>query len=170
MARIQNGIVVEMLTADPFPPFNPALTWVECDSTVQVGDIYDGTNFSAPTVTLAAAQSSQIGIIVAAYQSAISTPVSFTTAGGVTKTFQADSNSQDLLVTAVAGYNAQKAVPTGFYWKSADNTQVPFTLADLNGLSAAMLAQGWTAFQHLTTLKAQVAAATTVAAVQAIVW
>ncbi|WP_407945730.1 DUF4376 domain-containing protein [Paraburkholderia elongata] len=58
----------------------------------------------------------------------------------------------------------------GFYWKSSDNTEVPFALADLKGLYAAMLAQGWAAFQKLQTFKAQVSTATTVIAVQAVVW
>jgi hypothetical protein len=120
--------------------------------------------------TLAQAQASQITTLTTAYSAAVQASVSFTTAAGVAATFQADSNSQDVLLVAVTGYNTQQAVPSGFYWKSADNVLVPFALADLNGLYAAMLAQGWVAFQKLTTLKAKVAAAKTVAAAQAIVW
>ncbi|WP_326489860.1 DUF4376 domain-containing protein [Paraburkholderia sp. HP33-1] len=62
------------------------------------------------------------------------------------------------------------STPAGFYWKAADNTLVPFTLPDLQGLYTTILAQGWVAFQKRTTLKEEIAAATTIAAVQAIVW
>jgi hypothetical protein len=123
-----------------------------------------------PPMTLAQAQAAQTAAMYAAYQNAITQAVSFTTAGTVTKTFQADTGSQMVLMQATQGYMAAGLVPTGFYWVAADNTQVPFTLADLTGLYAAMLAQGWTAFQNLQTRKAAIRAATTVAAVQAIAW
>ena len=86
------------------------------------------------------------------------------------KTFQADTDSQIVLIKAQQGYAIVGAVPDGFYWVASDNTQVPFTLEDLKGLYAAMLAQGWTAFQRLQTQKAAVRAAKTLAAVNAVVW
>jgi hypothetical protein len=55
-ARIDNGVVAEILSADPFPPFNPALTWVSCADTVQVGYLYDGVSFAAPAATTPSAQ------------------------------------------------------------------------------------------------------------------
>lgn len=119
---------------------------------------------------LAAAQSTKIDVLTDAYQAAVQQSVSFTTAGGVTRTFQADTGSQQILLLAATGYNFAGATPGGFYWKSEDNTQVPFTLADLKGLYAVMLTQGNVAFQQLQTLKGQVAAATTIAEVQAIIW
>ncbi|MDE3023317.1 MAG: DUF4376 domain-containing protein, partial [Pseudomonadota bacterium] len=127
---------------------------------------------AAPTSAqlLAQAQAAQIASLSSAYRSAIVTPVSYTSKGGVTKTYQADPASQTLLMQATQGYGIAGATPTGFYWKSEDNTEVPFTLADLQGLYMAMLSQGWTAFQHLQSLKSQVSAATSISAVQAITW
>ncbi|WP_158602104.1 DUF4376 domain-containing protein [Pararobbsia silviterrae] len=119
---------------------------------------------------LATAQTTQKLVIDAAYADAIQQNVSFTTAAGVTETFEADSDSQTLLVSATQGYTIAGATPAGFYWVAADNTQVPFTLADLTGLYQATLAQGWEAFQKRQTLKSQIDAATTVATVQAITW
>lgn len=119
---------------------------------------------------LADAQVKQTTTIYTAYGQAITQPVEFTSAGGVTKAFQADANSQTILLQAFTGYSAVGAVPAGFYWVAQDNTQVPFTLADLKGLYAAMLGQGWTAFQNLQTKKAAIAAATTLAKVQAVSW
>lgn len=123
-----------------------------------------------PAPTLADAQAAQTAILQAAYENAIIQPVTYTTVGGVTKVFQADTDSQNILLQSFTGFNAAGGVPTGFYWKSQDNTEVPFTLADLKGLFQAMLGQGWTAFQHNSTQKAAVASATTIAAVQAITW
>ncbi|MBB5414118.1 DUF4376 domain-containing protein [Paraburkholderia atlantica] len=127
---------------------------------------------AAPTAAqlLAAAQAIQSATIDAAYAAAIQQSVSFKTAGGVTETFQADAGSQTVLMQATQGYQIAGATPTGFYWKAADNTPVPFTLTDLQGLYQAILAQGWAAFQKRTNLKAEIAAATSVAAVQAINW
>lgn len=47
-ARIENNRVVEILDADPFPPFHPDLVWAECGASVQAGWSYDGSVFSAP--------------------------------------------------------------------------------------------------------------------------
>lgn len=116
------------------------------------------------------AQTTQTALMYQAYQGAISQPVTYKTAGGVTKAFQADADSQSTLVSALTGYQAAGAVPSGFRWVSEDNTQVPFTLDDLKGLAAAMLAQGWTAFQTLQTRKTSIRAASTRAEAAAIVW
>jgi hypothetical protein len=70
----------------------------------------------------------------------------------------------------LAGLSKAGATPTGFYWVSADNTQVPFSYADIQGLAAAMLSQGWSAFAHLQAQKAIVNASSTVSAVQGVVW
>jgi hypothetical protein len=127
---------------------------------------------AAPTAKqlLGAAQSAQNAVIDAAYGATIQANVTFKTAAGVTETFQADAASQTLVAQVTQGYQIAGATPSGFYWKAADNTQVAFTLADLQGLYTTILAQGWAAFQKRTTLKAEITAATTVAAVQSVAW
>ena len=137
-----------------------------------VGGALTQTDPNAPTVAqlVAQAQAAQIVTLTQAYKSAIQQPVSYTSKGGITKTYQADPPSGSNLQNAILGMQAAGVAPSGFYWVSADNTQVPFTFADLQGLAADLLAQGWAAFQHLQALKADVLAATTVSAVQAIVW
>lgn len=117
----------------------------------------------APTTAqlLTAAKSAQIATLAAAYNAAIQQPVSY-----MSTTFQADSASQQTLTRClVAG-----SVPAGFYWLDANNAQVPMTFAQLQGLASAMLVQGQAAFTRLQTRKASVNGATTVSAVQAVVW
>ena len=140
-----------------------------------VGWTYANGEFSEPTpqpvqVTLAQAQAYQLAVIEAGYSGAVTKPISYTSRGGVTKSYQADSASQTVLMQAAQGYTLAGAVPSDFYWVSDDNTQVPFVLEDLSALYQAMLAQGWAAFQRKQSLKAQVNAATTVAAAQSITW
>lgn len=118
--------------------------------------------------SLSGAQAQQIGKMYFAYEAAIAQDVSFTTAALVTKMFQADPQSVANAQAMLAAYKI--AVPAGFYWVSRDNTQVAFTLADLQGLAKAMGDQGWGAFQTLQTRKASILAGTTIAAVQAVVW
>lgn len=182
-ARIQDGAVVELLTADPFPPFHESLIWVDCDDTVSVGDLYDGTSFSAVMPALADIQAAQIALLDGEYATAVQNSVSFTTAEGVTKMYQADNagplSSQSVLLKAFTGFNILGVTPSGFAWTAADNVDVPFTLADLAGLYGAMLTQGNNAFSIRKGLKAQVRAikvksgvtlTQAIAAVQAITW
>ena len=49
-ARIENGIVCEVMDADPFPPFHEDLVWVDCGPEVVQGWTWDGLRFAAPVV------------------------------------------------------------------------------------------------------------------------
>jgi len=124
----------------------------------------------SPLETLTQAQEKQIDIIQAAYDAAIQVSVTYTTVAGVEKTYQADSDSQAILLTSFTGYNAIGSVPDGFYWIASDNVEVPFSVTDLRGLYSAMLTQGQKAFIQKTTLKRAIQEATTVEAVKAIIW
>jgi len=50
-ARIENNKVMEIIDANPFPPFHLNLKWAECDLTVKPGWSYDGSVFSPPSDT-----------------------------------------------------------------------------------------------------------------------
>lgn len=134
------------------PAFNPAIAGCFFRAGAWVIVIAD---------QLTPAKASQNAVLASAYAAAIQIPVAY-----MATTFQADAGSQDVLTKClVAG-----SVPTGFYWLDANNVQVPMTFTQLQGLAGAMLTQGQTAFARLQTRKSTVLAATTVAAVQAVVW
>lgn len=135
-----------------------------------IGPLPEGLSLIAPAPTLEQARATQAALIDAAYAAAITDDIIYTSQLGTTQTFQADAQSQDVLLKAVIGYGAAGAVPLGFFWKSADNMLVPFTLDDVRGLYAAMLARGWAAFQKRTALKQDIASSPTPAACQAITW
>ncbi len=116
------------------------------------------------------AKDERMATLSGAYAAAIAQPVAFTTAAGVAQTYQGDPQSVSNAVSAMLGCQAAQAVPAGFFWLAADNSQVPFTYADLQGLAAALFQQGQAMFVKLQTLKAQVRAASTISAVDAIGW
>jgi hypothetical protein len=121
-------------------------------------------------LTLAQVQAAQIAVLNQGYSTAIQQPVSYTSKGGVTKTYQASAASVANLTQMLLAFQASQTVPDGFYWVSEDNTQVPFTYADMQALANALGMQGASMFAKLQTLKGQVNAATTIAAVQSITW
>lgn len=173
-AIIENGVVTNVIEADA--TFAATVGAVLVGANGMIGSAYANGVFTLPVPpappvpTLAEAQAAQVQTLTASYEAAIAAPVSCTSKAGVAKTYQADPASVSNLQNTLLGLQAAQATPTGFYWVAADNTQVLFTYADLQALAAAMLAQGWAAFQKLQTLKAEVAAATTVTAVQAVTW
>ena len=172
-STVSNVIVWDGNTEEWEPPSGVNAVPIPSGAMVQSGYTYAGGVFSPPTATvptLGQAQAAQLAVMAQAYQTAISQNVTFTTAGAVTKAFQADPASLANVQYMLAAYTANGAVPTGFYWLSADDTQVPFTLADLQGVAKAMGDQGWAAFQNLQNRKAAILAASTVAAVQSVVW
>lgn len=126
--------------------------------------------FVNPTSTLPGAQAAQIAALATSYLNAIQQPVSYTSKGGITKTYQADPQSIANLSQMLLAFQATGTVPSGFYWIAADNTQVPFAYADMQGLAQVMGTQGATAFQKFQGLKAQVSTSTTMAGVQSVTW
>lgn len=126
----------------------------------------------APTAAqlLAQAQTTQTAILASDYRNAIIQPISFTTAAGVTKSFQADPVSIQNMSRMLSAYTPGGVVPPGFYWVAADNTQVPFLLADLQGLAKTLGERGWAKFANLQVKKAYVMAATTITAVESVTW
>ena len=146
------------------------LTKTQWDTRLSTPFVSGGALVAAPAPTaaqlLTAAKTAQIATLSQAYAATIQQPVSFTSAGGVAKIFQTDSDSLNKLQQMITAYSS--GTPTGFYWKSADNTKVPFGLADMKGLALVAGNQGWAAFENLQTKSDSVNTATTVAAVVAI--
>lgn len=122
---------------------------VDSEADLLQGETYSETQPVLVSLTLAA----QVAKLVATYETTISQPVSFTTVAGVKQTYQTDPASRQKMADMLNAYEHTGAVPTGFYWVAADNTQVPFTLADLQGLATEVGAQGWAAFQTLQNAK-----------------
>jgi Domain of unknown function (DUF4376) len=145
---------------------------VEADDPVLVNQsgwlVQDGA-LTAVTVTdaqqLATTQATQLGILTNSYNAAKTANVSY-----MGTAFMADPDSQEMFAHALEAYNAVGATPSDFFAVDANYTKVPMTLDQLKGLITAISAQVWAAFQQWVTVKQALAAATTVADAQAIVW
>ncbi|KWO62570.1 DUF4376 domain-containing protein [Burkholderia territorii] len=144
---------------------------VGADSVV-VADVANGVWIvrSLNADELSVARTAKLAALASAYAQAIQQPVSFTTQAGVQKAFQADSQSVYNLQSMLLAFQVAGATPEGFYWVAADNTQVPFSYADMQGLAQVIGAQGALAFQHLQNLKTAVKDAATYSAIQAVTW
>ncbi len=118
------------------------------------------------SIQLANAQTVQSAAIESSYQIATyETPIVY-----MGTSFWADSNSQFMLLGAVWGYSKAGAVPSGFAWWDSTGKAIPMTLVELEGLADAILNMVNTNFGKRKSLVASIAAATTVAEVEAVVW
>ncbi len=119
--------------------------------------------------TLGEAQESQKDLIDSWRLAACHADVSVSV-GGVTYPFQADEKSQKLLGNVITLNSAgiTSAVPP--VWRSSNNIDVPVTITDIVNIAIAIANQINTAYAHSFTLKADVDAATTISAVQAVTW
>lgn len=119
---------------------------------------------------LAAAEAAQVAVLTAAYNAAIVAPVSYTTKAGAAAVFGQSETDKSNLQSAIAGSMSSGAWAVGL-WLDANGQPVsPFTFADLEGLAAAMSAADAPDFTHLLGKIAEVKAAGSVAAVQAVGW
>ncbi len=132
------------------------------DSWTQAGTLISGA--------LALAQTAQNNLLYSVYETQYQLHVSYTSIGGITETYQADDDSVAVLMKMLAAWQSLGACPPGFYWVAEDNTKVPFTFADMEGLAVVIGNQGAANFAHLQVRKAEVNAALTVADVQLITW
>lgn len=131
------------------------------------------TAYTPPSPTTAqlveAAQTAQLALMDSSYLSAMQQPVAY-----MGTTFQADKASQSLMNDAITALQAIVAtggtVPANFAWYDINNSAVPMTLLQLQGLFATGSANVNSLFVHKMTQKAAIRAATTVSAVQAIVF
>lgn len=139
----------------------------DCDVT---GYAYVDGELLPPADVLAPAQQAQMVVLTEAYQQAFSQDIDFTTAAGVTAQFQADVGSIADLQSMLTAYGSSGVLPDGFFWVAADNRKIPVTFADLQALAKTIGDQGWAAFRHLQDRKADVRAAKTIAAAQAVTW
>jgi hypothetical protein len=139
------------------------LTW---NASIGTQPTPDEIQAALTSIQLAGYKQIQTSNIQAAYENAAyNTPIPY-----MGTTFWTDSDSQFKLLGAAWGYGKASAVPDGFAWWDATGTAVPMTLAQLEGLAQATLAEVEAAFIKRKTLLASIAAATTVAEVQAVVW
>ena len=130
------------------------------------------TVVDAPTsVLLAQAQASQIALLQSAFQKAEQAPVSITLVSGVTPSFGMTPHDWVKIVGLYSKYVAKGvALPSGYQIPDVNGVLQSVTVTDIENLFDAGETQMTGAISKLASLVGQVEAATTVSAVQAIVW
>jgi hypothetical protein len=104
----------------------------------------------------------------------MTSPVPFTNAAGVASSYPnmdtISFNGKTAIQNIESVINAGSAAWTFAHWLDVNGVAQTFTFADVQGLAAAMSAQDTPSELNLVSKIAQVQAATTVSAVQAIVF
>jgi len=182
-ARVQDGVVVELFATDEdiYSILSKSLVWVDCTAFAdcQYGWTYSNGVFSAPasptdTQLLADAQAAQTALLSAACGNAIT--AGFTSSAlGAAYTYPAKMTDQQNLTASVLGSlmpNLPEAWTTSFWcadasdvWAFRDHTATQIQQAGQDAKTATLASM-----TKNQTLAAQVQAATTVQAVQAVVW
>ena len=130
------------------------------------------TVVNAPSaVLLTQAQASQIALLQSAFQQAEQAPVSLTLASGVTTSFGMTPHDWTKIVGLYSKYVAKGvALPSGYQIPDVNGTLQAVTVTDITNLFDAGETQMTGAIAKLASLVGEVQAATTVSAVQAIVF
>jgi len=147
------------------------LTQAEWDAKETTPYILNGILVAGPGQSLSDAQSMQIADIQSAALLAQVAPLTFTNAANVTTSFPMDASAQMKYLGAYTRYVVHGAtLPANFAFYDATGAAVVFTVTDIDNFATAGFGQVEAALEKQASLIAQIEAATTVAAVQAIVW
>ena len=130
------------------------------------------TVISAPSaILLAQAKASQIILLQSAFQQAEQAPVSLTLTSGVTTSFGMTPHDWTKIVGLYSKYVAKGVtVPSGYQIPDVNGVLQAVTVTDIENMLDAGEAQMTGAISKLASLVGQVESATTVSAVQAIVF
>lgn len=167
LVHLDSGQLYDIVAPGAEFPVAAGLQWFDApDDVAHATHEFDGAVVVAkPPKPLAQVQAEKLAEIDRAYDAAVQQPVAY-----MGTTFQADYDSQATLTKTLTALTPLGAVPPGFSWWDADNNAVPMTLAELAGLAAMMLNQGWVAFQNKQAKKQAARDAQTVDDVNAVVW
>ena len=174
-AQILNGVIHWIFTASDLPEWNPSdFTAVDITSvspTPQVGWLYDAVSgaFTDPAtlITLAEAQATQKDVIKESFDSAVALGCAVTQGF----TMQSDwSDGTKLRMAYDLAIQLGQLSTDAASVRDINNVTQPVTVADVNSMSAQVGANYQTLLQKKWGYYDQIDAATTVSAVQAIVW
>ena len=114
------------------------------------------------------AVTAKCGLIDQCYFDALYADIGYASSDGVAQTFQADQASLVVMMQTIIGSGGK--LIDGFVWGAKDNSQVPFTFADLQGLANAIYVRGNGLYFHQQTKKAEIRACLSVEDVNLVSW
>ena len=180
ITRYVSGIHDLTIASPPAGTANLAVTQAEFQLTIDVAGytVNNGILVAPPAPTaaqlLATAQAAQVAILQADFQAAMALPVPFTNSAGVTSSYPnmdtVSFNGKTAMQNLEAVINSGAAAWTFKYWLDVNGVAQVFTFADVQGLAAVMSAQDTPSELNLVSKIGQVQKATTVSAVQKIIF
>lgn len=131
----------------------------------------DQLTAASAAVTLNAARKAKMSSLMASYNAArYGTPVTVTLASGASVSVPTSQTTQMDLMGYRCTYDATDWPSAGVPLQVGDGTVHMVTYADVKAIAVAIAVASQPAWQKLNTLSAQVSAATTLDAVNAVVW
>lgn len=109
--------------------------------------------FARPEKTIAMLKVERRNALEGDYRTANTQDIRYESEGGVIRLFQTNVTSLDSLAQALSAYSYNESVPAGYFWRSSDNFNVPFTYVDLQQLNLAIETRQFSYFTELTSLK-----------------
>ncbi|WP_148716683.1 DUF4376 domain-containing protein [Chitinolyticbacter meiyuanensis] len=166
-ARIEQGVVVELLQAEQLPEFHPLLNWRDVSTVPGIAEGWreTGESFVAPVPSIS--PEAALAMTRATARAQINywrdtqerAAIVFDHAG---HRWDASLQVRDRLNATLGSLNAY-GLPAGFFWTDADNIDVPMTQLELQALAEAheraIFARGWQIHARQRELKRQVDAA-----------
>lgn len=138
---------------------------VSCPDDVEVGWLYRDGQFVPPPGSLFYAKTRKRQEINNLRGVKLKEPIIF---NGIP--FDSDTGSINTISSYLAGYNNGVPFPNSFIWRSADNTNVPMTLVELNSLLAALIEHLNSIYVQSWEKKQEIEQSTTIKAVESISW
>ncbi len=168
-----NIIVGSIATSGSLPSGWIAITQAQYPSAQVQGASWDAStstvNPPAANYNLNTVQASQITLVGQQLMTALVSPYSFTTSGGVTTSFPMDAVSQLNYNNAYTAYVlGAEALPSGFFFYDINHIAVPFVVSDIKALYSGAVSRGQSYYAAQKKAITDINAATTVSAVQAI--
>ena len=157
-ALVDGTKVVEVRTLGDTPPVAPPLKWVTCsDDAVQPGWAFDGTNITAPVVSLSDAKISKIHAAINLMNEKIATGRLHNG-----KSFQIRAEDRENLLGAAVQFARGKTNPHAGKWRALDNTEVVMDDAAMGALLDSVFAYLRDLRRQFTVHKEAIRALTTV--------
>jgi len=108
-----------------------------------------------PGVTIQRLKYNKLSQLTIAYNQAKYSDIRYVSDAGVTRLYQTSPVSRDSLKDATTSFASPNDVPEGYYWRSSDNQNTPFTYNDLIALSNQIANRDWILFDHYQGYKDQ---------------
>ena len=137
-ARVESGVVAEVILDNPHGKFHESLVWVPCSDAVSVGWSYSSGDFSPPAEASIQSKMDEVWSAIKAerLRRALESGYKVEVSTGVFKWFHSDTFTRIQMGRIMGRNDSNKNIPTT-PWKTMDGSFVTLTKAIVDKLDAA---------------------------------